>query len=189
MRLVECYILRMLRKATDDQRVECQMTCLTMKTNDVWSDWWLKCVNSGYLPDDGPSGSAGWSWMTWVMGTDNGQWHWLWYESWYWYGIWYWSLISDHGIWYWSWCWIWHWSCQWYWQETQNMTMILIMSDMGHGTDRFMIWSWYWSGPWAWHWYWCDHDTEIVYEPYTSIDFKGDPRIVTLLLILSLTDH
>ena len=24
-------------------------------------------------------------------------------------------------------------------QETQNMTMILIMSDMGHGTDMFMI--------------------------------------------------
>ena len=97
-------------KATDNQRIEWPMVYLRRNMDDGWYDWMWKCVNSGYLPDDGPSGSAGWSWMTWVMGTDNGQWHWLWYESWYWYGIWYWSLISDHGIWYWSWYWIWHWS-------------------------------------------------------------------------------
>ena len=157
-----------------------RLICLNMK---MWWVWMWKCVNSGYLPDDGPSGSAGWSWMTWVMGTDYGQWHWLWYESWYWYGIWYWSVISDHGIWYWSWCWIWHWSsfweCQWNWQETQNMTMILIMSDMGHGTGS-----------------WFDHDTEVVHEHDTDVtsvwtlyrswlQIKGQRRhmIATLLLI------
>ena len=168
MRLVECYILRMLRKATDDQRFECQMTCSMMKTNDTY-DWWLKCVNSGYLPDDGPSGSAGWSWMTWVMalimgnGIDYGTIHGT--EL----------MTSDHGIWHWS--WNWKWPCQ-------IMSMILAkgakhdhdhdsdLSDMGHGTERFMIWSWYWSVPWAWHWYWYVHDTEIVpvYEP--DIDFE-----------------
>ena len=126
-----------------------RLKCMNLKMWYVWA-WMWKCVNSGYLPDDGPSGSAGWSWMTWVMalimgnGIDYGTIHGT--EL----------MTSDHGIWHWS--WNWKWPCQ-------IMSMILAkdakhdhghdsdLSDMGHGTERFMIWSWYWSVPWAWHWY------------------------------------
>ena len=163
------------------------MGCQYANDLSVNNDFGCNCVNSGYLPDDGPSGRTGWSWMTWVMGTDNGIWALILVRI----------MLLIHGLWTLNmvravvlifdnvitacvmmtlatihWCWY----------------VIMLMakghrfpSDMAHGFEMFMIWpwhsfpvtcfmdlrgswfdheSWCWGGPWAWLWYWNDHDTE-----------------------------
>ena len=77
-------------------------------------------------------------------GTDNGQWHWLWYELWYWYGTWYWSVIMAYGT---------DYDAEYGTGRVLSMSMILVGDTKhDHDTDHewhgswnwFMIWSWYW---------------------------------------------
>ena len=163
-----------LRRGLND-RSEClkMMTVDMFEYENVMSMW--KCVNSGYLPDDGPSGSAGWSWMTWVMGTDYGQWHWLWYESWYWYGIWYWSVIMAYGT-----------------DHDAEYGTGRVFENVNETDRRHKTWPWYWS--WVTWVMVLVHDLImilkwsmsmtlmwLVYEPCTRADFKSRDREDTWL--------
>ena len=60
--MLKILILVEMKVVHDDKPVndyESRMGCQYAKNLSVNNDFGCYCVNSGYLPDDGPSGSAG----------------------------------------------------------------------------------------------------------------------------------